>query len=357
MINQRLEKLRAKLKEKGYDAILVTQPENRRYMSGFTGSSGYLVVSQAAAVLLTDFRYTEQAGLQAPDFQVRQIAYDFATWFPQLMGELGIKRLAFDKHNVSYGMHQVLVKALESQNVELAPDEYTVELLRAVKEPEEIIALERAQGLTDRAFEYVEDRLRPGMTEAEIAWELEKYIREHGGEGLAFDTIVGAGPNGARPHHRAGEAAIKEGEPIVIDMGAKVDGYCADMTRTVFLGKQDDQFKKIYDIVLGAQLTAETLIKAGITGDEADGYARKVIDDAGYGETFGHSLGHGIGLFVHEHPRLSKKAENILEDGMVFSVEPGIYITGWGGVRIEDLVVLEQGKARVITKARKLRTQ
>ena len=356
-MKQRLAKLRAKLGEKNYDGMLVTQPENRRYMSGFTGSAGYLVITQKDAVLLTDFRYTEQAGLQAPDFSVKQISYDFATWFPQLLGDLGVRRLAFDAHDVSYSMHQVMVKALGETKVEILPDDgYIIELIRAVKEPEEVAAIERAQALTDQAFEYVEERLRPGITEDQVAWELEKYIREHCGEGLAFETIVGAGPNGARPHHRAGGAVLREGEPIVIDMGAKVDGYCADMTRTVYLGRQDDQFKKVYDIVLGAQLTAENLIKSGITGEEADGYARKVIDDAGYGEAFGHSLGHGIGLFVHEHPRLAKNQKNILEDGMVFSVEPGIYITGWGGVRIEDLVVLEQGVARVITKARKLGT-
>ncbi len=356
-MKQRIEKLRAAMAEKNYDGVLVTQAENRRYMSGFTGSSGYLVISQKDAVLLTDFRYTEQAGLQSPDYRVEQISNDFSKWFPQLIDDLGIKRLAFDAYDVSYSMFQVMTKALDGRKVELTPDEYSIELIRAVKEPAEVVALERAQDLTDRAFEYVEERLRPGMTESEIAWELEKYIREHGGEGLAFDTIVGAGPNGARPHHRAGESVIKEGEPIVIDMGAKVDGYCADMTRTVYLGNQDDQFKKIYDIVLSAQLTAENLIASGVTGEEADGYARKIIDDAGYGETFGHSLGHGIGLFVHELPRLSKGQKNTLEDGMVFSVEPGIYVTGWGGVRIEDLVVLENGKARVITKARKLRTE
>ena len=356
-MKQRLEKLRAKMAEKNYEGIFVTQEQNRRYMSGFTGSSGYLVITQNAAVLLTDFRYTEQAGLQSPDYDVRQISNDFSKWFPDLLVELGVKRLAFDAYDVSYSMFQVMTKALEGKNVELAPDEYTIELVRAVKEPEEVVALERAQKLTDEAFEHVEERLRPGMKESEVAWELEKYIREHGGEGLAFDTIIGAGPNGARPHHRAGNDVIQEGQPIVIDMGAKVDGYCADMTRTVYLGKQDDQFKKIYDIVLSAQLTAENLIASGVTGDEADGYARKIIEDAGYGETFGHSLGHGIGLFVHELPRLSKGQQNILEDGMVFSVEPGIYITGWGGVRIEDLVVLENGRARVITGARKLKTE
>ena len=273
-MKQRLAKLRAKLGEKSYDGMLVSQPENRRYMSGFTGSAGYLVITQKDAVLLTDFRYTEQAGLQSPDFSVKQISYDFATWFPQLLGDLGVKRLAFDAHEVSYSTHQVMVKALGETKAEILPDDgYIIELIRAVKEPDEVAAIERAQALTDQAFEYVEERLRPGMTEDQVAWELEKYIREHGGEGLAFETIVGAGPNGARPHHRAGDTVIKEGEPIVIDMGAKIDGYCADMTRTVYLGRQDDQFKKVYDIVLGAQLTAENLIKSGITGEEADGYA------------------------------------------------------------------------------------
>ena len=191
------------------------------------------------------------------------------------------------------------------------------------------------------------------MTETEVAWELEKHIREHGGDGLAFDTIVAAGPNAARPHHRAGDTRIEEGQPVVLDFGAKADGYCADMTRTICVGKEDDQFRKIYDLVLGAQVTAESLIKAGITGDEGDGYARKVIEDAGYGDNFGHSLGHGIGLYVHERPMVANKAQNVLENGMVFSVEPGIYLTGWGGVRIEDLVVLENGTPRVLTHSPK----
>ena len=355
-MNQRLEKLRAKLSEKGYDGMLVSQAENRRYVSGFTGSAGYLVLSQREAVLLTDSRYTEQAGLQAPAFRVQQVSGGFDAWLPQLMGDLSINRLAFDAQHVTFATYQAMVKALSEVKVELAPDDQTVELLRAIKEPDEVAAIERAQALTDGAYEYVEERLRPGMLEREVAWELEKYIREHGGEGLAFDTIVAAGPNGARPHHRAGDTPIQQGEPIVMDFGAKVDGYCADMTRTAYIGKQDQQFKRVYDLVLGAQLTAEALVKSGITGEEADGYARKVIEDASYGENFGHSLGHGIGLYVHEYPRVAKKAENILEDGMVFSVEPGIYITGWGGVRIEDLVVLEDGAPRVLTKARKLET-
>lgn len=353
-MRQRLEKLRAKLSEKGYDAFLVSQPENRRYLSGFTGSAGYLVISQRKAVLFTDFRYTEQAGLQAPDYEVQQVAGDFPTWLTPAVADMGVRRLAFDAQHITFHTYQALLKALDGENMELVPDAETVELIRAVKEPEEVAAIERAQALTDAAFGHVvNERMRPGMTERGVAWELEKYIREHGGEGLAFDTIIGAGPNGARPHHRAGESVLREGEPIVMDFGAKVDGYCADMTRTVCLGRPDDEFRRVYDLVLGAQLTAESLIRAGVTGDEADGYARKLIEDAGHGEHFGHSLGHGIGLYVHEYPRVAKRAQNILENGMIFSVEPGIYLTGWGGVRIEDLVVLEGDIPRVITKSPK----
>ena len=353
-MQQRIDRLRAKLAEDNLDAMLVSQPENRRYLSGFTGSAGYLIISQAEAVLATDSRYTEQAGLQAPNYRVLQTVSDLSKWLTEILTSGGIKRIGFDAGHLSYNTHEALIKATEERGVAWEPTSAVVDLLRAIKEPDEIAAVERAQALTDEAFMHVtQNILRAGMTESQVAWELEKYIREHGGEGLAFDTIVAAGPNGARPHHRAGNTIIQEGQPIVIDMGAKVDGYCADMTRTVILGKPDDTFKKVYDIVLGAQLTAEELIRSGQTGGQGDAYARDLIDQAGYAENFGHSLGHGIGLYVHEYPRLAKGAEGVLEDGMIFSVEPGIYITGWGGVRIEDLVVLENGVPRVITKSPK----
>ena len=179
-------------------------------------------------------------------------------------------------------------------------------------------------------------------------------MRELGAEANSFDTIVGSGPNGALPHHRAGERKIQADEPIVIDMGALYHGYCSDLTRTVLIGTPDDRLKTIYDIVLAAQLTAIKTISSGITGGEADTLARKVIDQAGYGEQFGHSLGHGVGVVVHENPRISPNAPDVLEDGMIFTVEPGIYIPGWGGVRIEDVVVLENGKARVLSHATKM---
>ncbi|MBM2826864.1 MAG: hypothetical protein HW403_928 [Dehalococcoidia bacterium] len=353
-MKDRVARLKAVLEEKGQDAILVSEGHNRRYLSGFTGSAGHLIISRKEAILATDFRYTEQAGLQAPDFSVTQVSGGIASWLADALSPLGIRTLAFDEGHVTFATYKELTKVAEKVGLELVPDSGTIERLSAIKEPEEVKALERAVALTDESFEFVAADLKPGVTEGEIAWRLEKYIREHGGEGLAFDTIVGGGPNGARPHHRAGERPIQAGEPIVIDMGAKVDGYCADMTRTICLGRADDTMRRVYDIVLGAQLTAEATIAEGMTGSQADGIARQIIEDAGYGDKFGHALGHGIGLEVHEYPRLGKPAQDVLKNNMVFSVEPGIYITGWGGVRIEDLVVMENGKTRVLSKANKV---
>jgi Xaa-Pro aminopeptidase len=217
-----------------------------------------------------------------------------------------------------------------------------------------VAALHRAVNLGDEAFSAVASRIEPGWTEKRVAWEIEKYAREHGAEGMSFPTIVAAGPWGAMPHAQPRDHPIQEGEPIVIDMGVVVDGYCSDLTRTIVLGKPDPQFHKIYDIVLSAQRTAEELIRSGMTGEEAHMLAHNVIAEAGYGENFGHGLGHGVGLLIHEAPRLAKASKDELADGMVVTVEPGIYITGWGGVRIEDQTVLEGGKLRVMSGAPKL---
>jgi Xaa-Pro aminopeptidase len=229
-----------------------------------------------------------------------------------------------------------------------------VEKLRIQKEPGEVQALQAAVDLGDAAFVHVAERIEPGWTEKQVAWEIEKYIREHGGDGLSFDTIVAGGPWGAMPHAYPRERKLEKGEGVVIDMGSDVDGYMSDLTRTIFLGKPDDQFKRIYDIVLTAQLTAEEMVKPGMTGEECHMIAHNVIEAAGYGETFGHGLGHGIGLQVHEAPRVGRTSSDVLEDNMVFTIEPGVYVTGWGGVRIEDMVVLENGKARIMSTSPKL---
>ena len=212
----------------------------------------------------------------------------------------------------------------------------------------------KAVEIADAAMDEVAPRIEPGMTEAQVAWDMEMAMRGRGAEMISFDTIVGAGPNGAMAHHRADDTVIKDGDAIVIDMGAKYEGYCSDLTRTVVVGEPSDKLREIYNIVLRAQLEAEDKVRSGMTGEEADALARDVIADAGYGDEFGHSLGHGIGLAVHEQPRVSPRVKDKLEDGMVFTIEPGIYLPGWGGVRIEDIVVLENGRARVISAASKL---
>jgi len=351
----RLKRLRRSLAEKELDGIFISQPQNRYYLSGFDGSVGYLLITPKNTILATDFRYLEQVKRQAPDYQLFQISGNVSDWFLRLVAEVDLKKLGFEAQDINYAMYRQLTEALNKNksSLQLVPVDGLVESLRAVKEPEEIELIARAVATTDKAFEYIEDVIRADMTEKEVAWELEKFQREQGSQPLPFDIIVASGPNSALPHAKPSERKINAGEPIVIDMGAKIGGYASDFTRTVCLGEPDDTFKKVYDTVLGAQLTAIALIKEGMSGEEADSFARTVINEAGYAEAFGHSLGHGVGLAEHEQPRLGPNSKDILTSGMIFSIEPGIYLPGWGGVRIEDLVVMEKGEIRVLSKARK----
>ena len=351
----RLEALRAALQEQELDGLLVSAPENRRYLSGFTGSAGNLLITQQDAVLTTDFRYTEQAANQAPDFRVVRISA--AGWLPPLAKELGVRKLGFESAHMTVAGHTSLVKSLkdaaEGNGVELTATTELVEPQRAIKDPDELALITRAVEISDRAFEDVAPTIEVGETEQSVAWRLEKAMREGGAEALAFDIIVAAGPNGAMAHHRADDTPILEGQPVVMDFGAKYQGYCSDITRTICIGQPDETFRIVYDTVLGAQLAASATVEAQMTGEQADGLARSIIEKAGHGDKFGHSLGHGIGLAVHEDPRVGPRAGNTLLDGVVFTIEPGIYIPGWGGVRIEDIVVLENGRARTLTKAHK----
>lgn len=341
----------------GLDAILISSPENRRYMSGFTGSAGWLLISRDDATLATDFRYVEQAGKQSPDFRIHRTAPGLG-WFPEWTAEHNVKRIGFESDDVTISLHNAFRKAADESETtnhpELVPTSGIVEQLRVYKDADELALLAKAIEIADEAIDEVAPRIEPGVTEEGVAWELEKAMRERGAEMISFDTIVGAGANGALPHHRADDTVIKPNDAIVIDMGAKYEGYCSDLTRTIFVGEPDAKFRRIYDIVLQAQLAAEERVRAGMTGEEADAIARDIIAEAGHGDDFGHSLGHGVGLAVHEFPRLGPRAEDTLEDGMVFTIEPGIYLPGWGGVRIEDIVVMENGRARVISKAKKL---
>lgn len=354
-MSARLDKLRAKIAEKGLDALLITQAENRLYLSAFTGSSGALLITPDKALLVTDSRYSEQSKMQSPLFQIRTVRGEMDKWLPEILKELNLKKLGFEASDLSYSLHGKTRGVLDKDRspVHLVPTEGLIEELRMVKEEEEIEYLKKAASLADGAFEHLCSVIRPGMTEKEAAWEMEKFMREKGSQPIPFELIVASGPCSALPHARPTDKAMAEGEPVVIDIGAKTGNYCSDMTRTLCLGKQSDKFCKLYDIVLGAQLAAIATIEPGMSGDKADGMARTIINEAGYGEAFGHGLGHGIGLALHEAPRLGQSSQDILKDMMVFTVEPGIYLPGWGGIRIEDTTILEKGKIRTLTKSPK----
>jgi len=355
-MTDRLERMVARLPEKELDGILISAPDNRQYMSGFTGSAGYLFIAKGKAVLVTDSRYTEQAANQATGFEVVQIRGGW-DWLVELLKSSGVRRLGFESQDMTVATYNNLLDALkedsDASKVSLIAASGLTEEQRVTKDEGELAFLQRAIDASDAAMEAVCPAIQEGMTESEVAWRMEKAMREFGADGISFETIVASGPNGAMAHHRPSDRQIQNGEPIVIDMGARVGGYCSDITRTVLLGEPDDTFRKIYDIVLGAQLTAINTVRPGMTGEECDGLSRDVIVQAGYGDNFGHSLGHGVGLAVHENPRVSPRSTDSLEPDMVFTVEPGIYVSGWGGVRIEDIVVLGEKGATPLSKASK----
>jgi len=351
----RVQKLRDRLVKDEIDAIFVSNDENRRYISGFVSSAGYLLVTQSDAVICTDFRYTEQAAQQASGWRVDRIGGN-SGWLAKLVQEFEIKTLGFEADDMTVGTLERFKKALKENDSdpELKPTSGIGVDLRAYKDHDELELLQRAIDIGDQAFEETAARLEVGMTEKEAAWIFEKAVRERGAESISFETIVAIGPNAARPHHATSDSKLVEGQTIVFDCGARYQGYCSDLTRTVVLGRANDEIKRVYDIVLTAQLAAIEIVTSGMTGEECDAIARKIITEAGHENDFGHSLGHGLGLEVHENPGVGPNSKGKLENGMPFTIEPGIYIPGWGGVRIEDVIVLENDTARVMSHATKM---
>jgi Xaa-Pro aminopeptidase len=355
-IAQRLERLRQQLAEKSLNAILLTQPENCRYISGFTGSSGptaTLLISQESAVLATDFIHFEQAKQEAPDFDVITVT-NSSQRFTQLLSSNGKpEKVGFEANVLSVAEFRRLSEEAEKARVDLVPTEEILDCLRAVKDEEEISCILRAAFIADTAIDFIASEIHSGMTEKGVAWEIEKYIRENGSEPIPFEIIVASGPNAALPHAKPTDRPISDSEPIILDIGARWKGYCSDLSRTLCLGQLSERFQAIYDVVLRAQLSALDGIETGMTGVQADSIARGVIDQAGYRNAFGHGLGHGVGLAVHERPRVSPVSTDVIQENMVLTVEPAIYITGWGGVRIEDTIVMRNGKVQPLTKASK----
>ena len=333
--------------------MLVTGQANRRYLSGFTGTAATLLISAQDRRLVTDSRYTEQATRQAAGYDVIENVDTLgvvAAW----IGERGIGRLGVESEHTSLKQHRDLVDRLakESQAADVKPLDSLVEEQRVAKDEAELALLREAVRLADDVMTAAGETVAPGMTERELSLELERLIRE-AGDGPSFPTIVAGGTNAAMAHHSPGERPIGEGEPVIVDLGVRLDGYCSDITRTFPAGRADAQFNEIYEIVLKAQAATEAGTRAGMTGREADALAREVITAAGFGRNFGHGTGHGVGLEIHEAPTLSPRGANLLAAGAVVSVEPGIYLPSWGGVRIEDLVAVETSGVDVLTQARK----
>jgi Xaa-Pro aminopeptidase len=354
-IQNRLQKLRQQLALKKVEALLVSQPDNLFYLSGCEGLEGFLLITPGENILVTDFRYIEQAQRQSPDYRIFRIEGKMAAWLPNLIKDLGLHSLGFESQHLNYFSYQQIVKILETAEpkLETVPLDSLVESLRQVKEAEEIERMSEAARIADAAILHAEKVLHSGMTELELAWQIEKFMRENGSQPVPFELIVAAGPNSALPHAKPSGYRIEAGEPIVIDIGAKSRWYGSDITRTLYFGKPTDTFKKVYSTVLHAQQRAIAGIQAGMTGKQADLLARQVITEAGYGDSFGHSLGHGLGLVTHEKPGVGPGSDDLLTEGMVFSIEPGIYLSGWGGVRIEDDALIDNGKIRLITAAPK----
>jgi Xaa-Pro aminopeptidase len=349
-ITQRLQKLRQKLLEEGLDSILISQSENCRYLSGFTGS-GALLISPDSAILATSFIYVEQAKRETAGFEVVRMKGE-PDGFVELISGQGIKRLGFEA-SLTFAEYHRLAEEADKLKLQLISTEGLVDSLRAVKEEKEIARLVKAAELADNALEYISQEIHPGMKEKEVAWEIERFIREKSSEPVPFDIIVASGPNAALPHAKPTGRTISPGEPIIVDLGARVEGYSSDLSRTLYLGSWEENFTKIYNLVLQAQLSAIANLEAGMTGEQVDNLARAIIRQKGYEGAFGHGLGHGIGLATHEQPRLGPSATNVLAENMVFTIEPGIYLSGWGGVRIEDMVIVEKGRAKTLTKVRK----
>lgn len=342
-------RLAARLDDLKVDALLITRLVNVRYLTGFTGSNAQLLLS-AEPVLFTDARYDEQSSKEAADLSRRIYQEAFRDELPAVLRDAGTFRLGFERHGVTYEGYEGLAKL---EGVELVPVGPEVERLRWEKDAEEIARLERAQEITDAAFEEVVGTLAEGMTEREAAFELELAMRRQGAERIGFDTIAAFGESAAEPHHHPTDRALARGDLVKLDFGCVVEGYHSDMTRTVAFGEPGEELRKVYDVVARAQRAGEEAVRAGIAGREADEAARRLIEEAGYGDRFGHSLGHGVGLEIHEGPTLRRKSEDLLPTNAVVTVEPGIYLPGLGGVRIEDAVVVEEGGCRPLPSTSK----
>lgn len=347
----RLERVRKQLDALGLDALLITNAFNRRYLTGFTGTAGYVLITREKALLFTDFRYTSQAAEQAKAYEIVKHAIKPAESIYEALQSIGAIKLGFEKNNVTFAAYTAYQE--QFPGIELVPTENIVEKLREIKDETELGCIRRAIEITERAFNHILGVLKPGISERDVAAELEYEMRKQGASSSAFAMIIASGERSALPHGVASDKLLAANEFVTLDFGAVYEGYCADLTRTVFIGTPTDKHKELYRIVLKANQAAISGLKPGMSGKDGDSLARDIIAGCGYGEQFGHGLGHAFGLEVHEPLRLSQQSQDILQPGMVITVEPGIYIPGFGGVRIEDDIVVTETGIEVLTKSNK----
>ena len=343
---QRKALLRKKLQKAKVGGILITDLLNVKYLTGFTGSSGYAIITKKNAVFVTDFRYQEQAKLEVTGFKIRIERGERSGEIKSIADECGIKRLGFEDHNITFGFYNKLSK----KKIKLKPLNNTVESMRLIKSPEEIACIKKAVTRAERAFRKLLPFVKPGITERKLALKLEEFLKEEGCKTLPFGVIVASGFMSALPHARPTNRVIKAGDLIVFDWGGEYEGYYSDMTRTVALkGRNISKQREIYSIVSDAQQKALESVRADIKATAIDAAARNCIKQNGYGDNFGHGTGHGVGLAVHEKPYISWRSRDIIKENMVFTIEPGVYLPGFGGVRIEDMVVVTKTGAEVMT--------
>ncbi len=348
---KRVRRLRAAMRRQRLEGLIVTGPANIRYLCGYSGSSGLLWVTTRETVFLTDFRYQEQVKREV---RATRTAIIRKSLLDDLLGQPGLSKarsIGYESGHLACSQLERICKDVPQKRLKSTMG--LVEAVRQLKEPGELAMMARAAAIADRAFMDILKFIRPGLSERAVANQLDFFLKKHGADKPSFDSIVASGPNGALPHAQPGDRKLRRGDFLVLDFGARYRGYCSDMTRTVCIGKPSAKHLAIYGLVRRAQAAGLRAVKPGVRGREADTAARAVIEEAGYGEYFGHGLGHGVGLEVHEGPRLGKTSEDVLRASHAATVEPGVYLPGWGGVRIEDLVAVTATGCRILTRSTK----
>lgn len=345
---KRVKRVREYMKEQEIDALLINSYENRRYLSGFTGSNGYLIVSNDDAYLITDMRYTEQAAQQSPQYTLLTQEPDVNLMIGELLVQRGYKKVAFESMQMTY--HQFNAIRQYSKNIEWAPLQDDFLEFRAIKDEEEIDSIRKAVQIADQTILDVYKIIKPGISEIEIAMELEYRMKKYGSEGPTFGTIVAAGKRSSLPHATPTHQVVKENDMIVIDFGARHNGYMSDITRTIWVGEPEERMVELYRLVLKALEVAVGGVKPGVSCAELDQLARDVFLEAGLEKYSLRGLGHGVGLQIHEYPRVVIQQSTLLEEGMVFTIEPGLYVPDVGGVRIEDIVLVTETGCEVLTQ-------